>query len=307
MIVNNYALKNSIIFGGKKEIIKIIFIISLALAFSIGSYHISFKILHYFNSTEIIGTFLIVKLFSLIYLTFFSFIYFSNIITGLSTFYLSTDLNLYMSSPVSYYKIINKKYWDTFYQSSWMIIFVSLPIFFSLGKVINADIIFYLIIIFSFIPFVIISSIFGVITTGILAKAFSVRKTKWILFILGLAFGVGFYLFIRFLKPEQFVDPEKFLTLTSYLASLKSTDNIYLPTTWMLKITSLLMGRDYFNKDIIFYFLLLWTNVLFFYMVMSEILSRLYFSSWSKAQEGRQKRINLSWFKIGRASCRERV
>ncbi|MDD5771883.1 MAG: hypothetical protein PHX78_00285 [bacterium] len=296
MITSIYALKNRIIFGGKKEMIKILFILSLALAFSIGSYLIFFKILLYFNKTDIIGKFLIIKLFSLIFLTFFSFIYFSNIITGLSTFYLSSDVNLYLASPVSYYRIVNMKYWQTFVQSSWMIIFFSLPVFYSLGRVINADIMFYIIIFSSFIPFVIIASLFGVITTGILAKLFSVRRTKWILFVLGLTFGIGFYLYIRFLKPEQFVDPEKFLTLTSYLATLRSADNIFLPTTWIIKIITYLMDKDYFNKEILYYFSLLWINALFFYMIMLEVVSRLFFSSWSNAQEGRQKRITLPWF-----------
>jgi ABC-2 type transport system permease protein len=55
---------------------------------------LSSRVLSYFRSTEIIGDILAKYLLSMLLITFFSLLVFSNIITSLSNLYLSADLEL---------------------------------------------------------------------------------------------------------------------------------------------------------------------------------------------------------------------
>src|SRR5450759_676155 len=72
----------------------------LGLAFWAFMYGISFKVLSYFRTIEGLGDLLALRLLSMVLLTFFSILVFSNIVTSLSTFYLSGELDILHSAPI---------------------------------------------------------------------------------------------------------------------------------------------------------------------------------------------------------------
>jgi ABC-2 type transport system permease protein len=61
----------------------------LGTGFWVFMFLISFKVLSYFRAIEGLGDLLALRLMSMVLLTFFSILVFSNIVTSLSTFYLS--------------------------------------------------------------------------------------------------------------------------------------------------------------------------------------------------------------------------
>ncbi len=70
----------------------------LDLGFWAFLYNISFKLLSYFRTIEGLGDLLALRLLSMVLLTFFSILLFSNIVTSLSTFYLSEELDILHSA-----------------------------------------------------------------------------------------------------------------------------------------------------------------------------------------------------------------
>ena len=70
-----------------------------------GIFAVSFRVLNYFKSIEELGNILALKLLSMILITLFSLLIFSSILTSLSKLYLSRDLSLVHSMPISSYKI----------------------------------------------------------------------------------------------------------------------------------------------------------------------------------------------------------
>jgi ABC-2 type transport system permease protein len=60
----------------------------LGLAFWTFLYGVSFKVLSHFRTIEGLGDLLAIRLLSMVLLTFFSVLVFSNIVTSLATFYL---------------------------------------------------------------------------------------------------------------------------------------------------------------------------------------------------------------------------
>ena len=80
--------------------LKWVFLFALALGFWVFTFFIFQKVLVYFRSIELFGDLLNYRLLSMMLLTFFSILLFSNLISSLSTFFLSEDLSLILCRPV---------------------------------------------------------------------------------------------------------------------------------------------------------------------------------------------------------------
>jgi len=104
---------------------------------------VSLRVVGYFKEIEGLGDVLAYKLLSMVLLTFFSLLIFSNILTSLSKLYLSRDLSLLNSMPVPSYKIFIARWMESTLDSSWMVIVYTLPVFISYGIVYGAGFFFY--------------------------------------------------------------------------------------------------------------------------------------------------------------------
>ena len=83
----------------------------------------------------IIGTIVLRKLMDLLLLSLFGLLCFSNIVTALSSFYLSDDLELLLSLPISRVELYTTRLIETMLQSSWMVLALGAPILVSYGIV----------------------------------------------------------------------------------------------------------------------------------------------------------------------------
>ena len=104
----------------------------IGLIFWIGAFVIFSRVLNYFNSVEDFGDILAMKLLSMMVITFFALLLFSNIINSLSHLYLSRDLPLLHSLPVSSGDTFLSRWISGAFDSSWMVILFSMPVFFIL-------------------------------------------------------------------------------------------------------------------------------------------------------------------------------
>src|SRR5205807_5440085 len=121
-----------------------LFLLGLALAFWFGTFFVIRRVLLYFQSVYDLGPSLAYQLLLIILLTFLSMLLFSNLITALSTFFLARDLDLVLSTPVSTDSFYYSRLITTTLNSSWMVLFFSLPIFAAYGTVFGSGILFYL-------------------------------------------------------------------------------------------------------------------------------------------------------------------
>jgi len=101
----------------------------LALAFCLGAFALSSRVLIHFQSANGIGDLVARHLLGMILLTFFPLLIFSHIITALSNLYLSNDLELCHSFPVRLESIFLSRAAYSFIDSSWMLILFGLPVF----------------------------------------------------------------------------------------------------------------------------------------------------------------------------------
>lgn len=272
--------------------LKTVILALLGLAFWAFLYGVSFKVLSYFRTIEGLGDLLAIRLLSMVLLTFFSVLIFSNIVTSLSTFYLSGELDILLSSPVRIENIYRSKFIETIVDSSWMTVIYGLPVFLAYGMVFKAPLLYYIGLVFTIIPFLIIPAGIGIIITMLLVNAFPARRARDILVLLGLVFFVAVYIMLRMLRPERLVDPDSFPTLVQYLTAMRGPVSPLLPSYWAAETLAPLLRSV--KGEALFYLLMLWSTAGAGFVLGEWVCERIYYAGWSRSQEGRKATISRS-------------
>jgi len=264
----------------------------LGLGFWAFMYGISFKVLSYFRTIEGLGDLLALRLMSMVLLTFFSILVFSNIVTSLSTFYLSGELDILHSAPIKIETIFRTKFIETIIDSSWITLVYGLPVFIAYGAVFKAPVLYYLGLMLTIIPFLIIPAGIGIMATMLLVNAFPARQAKDVLVLLSLLFFVVLYILLRMLRPEKLVDPDSFPSLVQYLTAMRAPVTPLLPSFWATEILSPLLRR--IKGETLFYLLMLWSTAGASIVIGEWICGTVYATGWSRSQEGKKSPISRS-------------
>jgi len=284
--------KNSFFRGGKTWGRRLL-LAGLAVSFWFGTFLLIRRVLRYFETVFELGPALAFQLLLIILLTFLSMLLFSNLITALSTFFLARDLDLLRATPVSSNAFFYARLIDTTLNSSWMVLFFSLPIFAAYGAVFSGGITLYLWIALILPLFLVIPASIGVLITHLLVYCLPARRIRDILFFIGLfAFLVMYFLF-RFSQPERLVQPESFGNFMQFLSAMETPSSPFLPSSWSAEI----LAGPLFKRETEqgFFFALLTSYALFLPVATSWISGAVYLDGWSKAQESRQGRRKLAW------------
>ena len=267
---------------------KPLFMGGLGLAFGLILFVLSSRVLVYFQSVEMIGDLLAKELLSMVFLTFFSLLIFSNIITALSNLYLSKDLEFCHSAPVSIETLFAARAMGTFVNSSWMALIFAVPILGAYGYVYAPGVGFYAALLHLMVAMGLIASASGILLTMILVHVFPAQRTRDVILLLSILMVVGLYLLFRFLRPERLVDPETALSVMQYVSALKTPDSPYLPTHWITEILwGRLQGGGTAGEG--FYLLLTWSTALALVVINIWTASFIYFGGFSKAQEAKKR------------------
>jgi len=187
-----------------------LFLLGLALAFWCGTFFVIRRVLIYFQSVYELGPALAYQLLLIILLTFLSMLLFSNLVTSLSTFFLARDLDLVLSTPIPIGSFYYSRLITTTVNSSWMVLFFSLPIFVAYGSVFGGGMPFYLWVLVIVPLFLTIPASLGILITHLLVYCLPARRIRDILLFIGLFAFVGIYFLFRFSQPERLVQPESF-------------------------------------------------------------------------------------------------
>lgn len=286
------ALKNRLTRLAPGDGVKTVVLALLGLAFWAFLFGVSYRVLSYFRTIEGLGDLLALRLLSMVLLTFFSILVFSNIVTSLSTYYLSGELTLLLSSPIKTENIYWTKFIETVIDSSWMTLIYSLPVFLAYGVAFNASLTYYAGLLLTIVPFIIIPAALGIIVTMLLVHAFPARRAKDLIVLLGLLFFVVLYILFRFLRPEKLVDPDAFPSMVQYLTAMRAPVSPLLPSSWAAEVLSPLLRK--ITGDAVFYLLMLWSTAAAGMVIGEWVSGKIYFQGWWRSQEGKRAAISRS-------------
>ncbi len=259
----------------------------IGAVFWLAAYGVIYRILSYFQSVEDIGNLLAAKLLGLVFMAFLGVLLLSNVITALSTYFLSRDLDLLISAPAEPEQVYLTKLTETVVNSSWMVALVCVPILVAYGRVYGSGLSLLAVSLASLIPFFIILGVLGSAVTLLLVSVFPARRANDIFGVITVAAAGGVVLLIRLLKPEGLAKPEGFRNLGEFMALLRGPTSPWLPSEW---VADSIMGVVQARFDA-FPLLLLWSTALAF-GVLGAGLHRLYFpAAFTRSQEGAQKHV----------------
>ncbi|MCX5848548.1 MAG: hypothetical protein NTW65_03775, partial [Deltaproteobacteria bacterium] len=260
---------------------------ALGMFFWIGIFIIFYRVLLYFQSVQDFGNILAMKLISMIIMTFFTLLLFSNIINCLSHLYLSHDLSFLHSMPVSSKDIFLSRWFISTFDSSWMIVAFSLPIFLSYGLIYKGGIIFYLIFLVAIIFMCLISSALSGILVLFGALILPAGRIRTILILLGVIMVLVLIFVLRLTRPEQLVNPDSFASVVLYLNSMQTPNSPLLPTTWISDaIKAALNGQI---KNSLLNIALTGTFAFMLIFISNAIAQTAYFAGFSKSQTTPQR------------------
>ncbi len=247
---------------------------------------IIFRMLLYFRGTQGIGDLLAAKLLGLALLTFLMILLLSNVITALSTFFLSQDMEILVAAPVDSVKLYGARLVETIVDSSWMVALLAIPLLAAYGVVYGASWQFYGLAVATIIPYLVLPAVVGSAFTLMLVNVFPARRTRDLLALMGLFAAAGVVMLFRFLRPERLVRPEEFRDLVDFMAVLRTPTSPWLPNEWAAEsLMSQLTGT--FDP---FPFALLWTTAAALFVLGAWLHVRLFRTGFTRAQEGAELR-----------------
>ena len=241
-----------------------------------------------FYQVEVFGPLITRKLLELMLLALFSMLLFSNVVTALSSFYLSEDLELLLSLPISPETFFYTRLMDTLGQSSWMMGMFGVPVFLSFGLAADADWPFYASLLVVIPAFLLIPASVGAVVSSLLVNGFSARRTKEVLAVMGILFLVSIFILLRIMQPERLLNAQDFESLASYVATLQNPMPLLFPPRWAGDVLGAsLQGRPYPWDQLT----LLLTGAIGFTGLSRWITTRLWADGWTKAQEATRARL----------------
>jgi ABC-2 type transport system permease protein len=274
--------------GERGHGLRLVFLSVFGLGFWSFIFFMLYRLLRYFRGVQEIGPLLAGKLLGLILVGFFSILMLSNIITALSSFFLARDLDLLASSPVDWLKLYMAKLIETLIHSSWMVVLMAIPMFAAYGVVYSGGPLFPLIVLATFLPFLMVPTILGSAFTLLLVNIFPARRTRDILSVIAVLSAGGIVVMFRLVRPERFARPEGFRSLVDFITILRGPTSPLLPSEWVERAV---MSWLNVKTDLLPYYLL-WSTAAAAFVLGALLHRALYAKGFSKAQESGQRVVH---------------
>ncbi len=282
--------------SSRGTIYKYLLIIALGVTFWVAALYVSIRVLRYFSQIEELGDILALKLLSMVIITIFSLLIFSNILNALSKLYLAKDLKLVHSMPVESYRIFFARWIETMFDSSWMVILYTLPLFVAYDLIYSPNIFFYPITITSLILLAIGASGIGAIVVLAAVVVVPASRIRTLFLFLGLSLFLLLYIAFRILRPERLVDPEVFSATLFYFKSMSTPSSPFLPSTWCYDAISSALKNEIAISS--FHIIIALSFILFIGYSVLFMADIVYFSGVSKAQTSAARLFGSTRFEI---------
>lgn len=215
-----------------KSIVRLLTYMMVIAVFLLGTYFLFNRIFAFLLKYEEIGFGMIYRIFSLMFSMFFALLLMSSIISSISTFFRTRELEFLFSTPINVSSLFFTKLIENGVFASWATAIISFPLIIALGQTFNASFSFYLLSILDFLILVIISTSIGLILTFLFSGYFLRHSIGGVVLIV-VIIAIAIILMIFFGKAPQIFNLPQTANLqevNNYIASLEVEQFKYLPS-----------------------------------------------------------------------------
>ena len=173
------------------------------------------------------------KFFSMIFLTVFSMLILSSLITAISTFFNAKELQLLYTLPLSKSRIYIKKAFETILYSSYLLILIVMPGLCAYAVNFKSGLAFIVIATVLFLFFIIGPCLMGASVTVLLVAFLPVRRVhQFLTAVIAVAFVLLVFLF-RMMSPEKLINPISTTDFVFLLNSISEPASKNYPNYWL--------------------------------------------------------------------------
>jgi ABC-2 type transport system permease protein len=286
------TIRNRARFRQEGDLVRALILLGLTGAFWVATYLIFADFLFQFRIIEEFGEILPGKLLSMIFLIFLGTLAWSSFLTSFGVYFLSGDLQLLQSAPVSEGALYLARLAETTVSASWMVLLFGLPVFIAYGVVFGGGAVYYLIVVIANLAFVIIPAVLGVALTMVLVNIFPAQRAKDVLMVVSLIFFGGLIFVFRVLRPERLLDPDSFTSMVDFFRAMQAPISALLPSQWAAEaISSYLVGTLVYDP---FWLALLVISAAAAVVIGMWLSEGSYHYGFTKTQEVRRHRLTRS-------------
>lgn len=208
----------------------------VGVLFWLGIFAAVYFLVGKFWEVEAFGPFLARKLLEMLLASLFVMLAFSNVITALSTYFLSDDLELVLSLPVGRTTFHYARFLDTLAQSSWMMVLFGVPVFLAYGLRSGAGPAYYVALLLAVPALLVMCAALGVTVATVLVNVFPARRTRELMVLLGVIAMAALFVVLRSLRPERLVNAQEFENVATYLADVQMPAPTLFPARWASEV-----------------------------------------------------------------------
>lgn len=295
--VNTFRIvKNYIKAGGKNAKVRILIGVMGSTAFVAFTFWFFNKVFYHLSHLEQFPLFFIfgltMRFFSMIFLTVFSMVILSSMVTSISTFFSSQELQLLFALPISKWRIYAKKTIETILYSSYLLMLLIIPALFAYGRNFKLAFSSVSIGIVSFLIFVIGPCLIGASITIILVAYLPIKRVhQFLAGVFAVVFVVIIFLF-RMMNPEKLVNPVSTMDFVALLNSINEPISEYYPHYWISAVILAIAKKNW--SEVFKYNALITAMAIVGITLLSLTLHLIYSRSWNRSQSVLQTKVRPS-------------
>lgn len=253
-----------------------------------GGYHFFHFIFEYLMSLEVIGEPLMNYLTGMVLTTILAMLIFSNLITMLSTAYISREVDFYMALPVTRQTVFFLRLIESTIYSSWAFSVLSFPLVVAFGAARDVSWTFYLVTLVLTAFFLLIPAGLGALITMLLSAMFPARKTFRMVILLG-ALGVAVAVAMgKMVNISTALSPDV-QRFNQLLSVLRVGSAPVLPSAWLMRGMLAASQNQWMGfwqgQGVLFWLAVLGSSGLFVVQACTWLAPRIYYRGWRLAGE----------------------
>ncbi len=170
------AARNRRLLANRSDFLRAALFGGVTIVFSLGIFAAFYRMLIYIGRFSEFTAPLTHQILATVSVFLFTVLLASNIITSYSTQYVSDDLSLLASSPIPLPALYGSRLMLTLFQSSWMVLVFSIPVYLAFAVTSLAPMHFLLAVVLVLPPLLIIPAALGSMITSVLVSVFPARR-----------------------------------------------------------------------------------------------------------------------------------